>query len=300
MWRRWVSAVRPGWEPARRHAPLRRGAIPSWILSRDPAALIELPLRSFRPARHIALPAAPDGFDLTTDTTDGRAAVSSKKGKSIAIVSLARGAVERVIDAGGEPSLIQFCADARQILAASTPDRLLSIFDVATGKTVVRLPSPVAPRNLCVTADQGQLFVTGDGMDAVVVVYPFQTEIDQTVLTGHAPGAMAVTNKAPGSATSVPNYLFIANPESDSITAMDVDLRTVLAVARVGSRPTGILVTPDNQYALVIDSGSDDLAVVRLASLTDAWVRRYKSAPLFAMIPVGENPVSAAIVGFRG
>ncbi len=261
-----------------------------WILCREPAALVELPLRAFRPARRIALPAIPDGFDLTSD---GRAAVASHKGKSIVIISLG-GAVERTIATGVEPSLIQFRADGKQILAASAPDRSLSIFDLATGRTVVRLPLPLAPRNLCMSPDGGQLFITGDGMDAVVIAYPYQTEIDQTALAGHAPGAMAV---AP---TTSPAYLLVANPDSNSITALDYDMRTLVAVAQVGRRPTQILTTPDDQYALAVDSASGDLAVIRLSKFAEASIRRFKAAPLFALIPVGENPVSAAVVGFRG
>jgi YVTN family beta-propeller protein len=261
-----------------------------WILCREPAALVELPLRQFKVARRIALPSVPDGFELGPD---GRAAVVSSKGKSIAMVSLARGAVERVIAAGVEPTLVQFRADARVILAASAPDRTLSILDAATGGAIVRLPLPLAPRHLCQSPDGGQLFVTGDGVDAVVIVYPYQTEIDQTVLAGHAPGAMAVTPTSP-------SYLLIANPDSNTVTVLDADMRTLVAVLQVGRRPAEILLTPDNQYAMAVDSDSGDLAVLRLSSLTETWVRKYKSAPLFAMVPVGENPVSAAIVGFRG
>src|ERR1039457_142449 len=81
-----------------------------WVLYRDPASLIELPLGSFRPARRIPLPAAPESFDLSDD---GRAAIASRKGRSISIVSLSQAAVERTITAGAEPALIQFRKDGR-------------------------------------------------------------------------------------------------------------------------------------------------------------------------------------------
>ena len=57
--------------------------------------------------------------------------------------------------------------------------------------------------------------------------------------------------------------------------------------------PRHILITPDKQYALVLNRRSGDLAVIRIQSLR---ARRYKSAPLFTMIPVGEGPVSTAVV----
>ena len=39
---------------------------------------------------------------------------------------------------------------------------------------------------------------------------------------------------------------------------------------------------------------SGDLALIRIFSLRARY--RYKPAPLFTMIPVGEKPVSAAVV----
>lgn len=264
-----------------------------WVLYRDPASLVELPLGSFRPARRIPLPAAPESFDLSDD---GRAAVASRKGRAISIVSLSRAAIERTIMAGAEPALVQFRKDGQLLIAASPPERSLIIYDVPTGKTVVRLPLPLAPRHFCVSPDGGQLFITGDGMDAVVIAFPYSTEIDQTVLAGHAPGAMAVTETP----NSYPLYLLVANPESGSVTALDAYTRRLVAVVQVGQAPGQIVLTPDHQYAMTIDEQSGDLAVIRLSTFSEPWVRRYKSASLFTIVPVGDHPVGAVVVGFRG
>jgi YVTN family beta-propeller protein len=261
-----------------------------WALYREPAALVQVPLSSFRPSRRLALPAAPDSFELSGD---GRAAIASRKGRSISIVSLSRGGIERTIACGAEPSLVQFRSDGQLLMAACPPDRSLVIYDVPTGKTVVRLPLPLAPRHFCVSPDGGQLFITGDGMDAVVIVFPYSTEIDQTVLAGHAPGAMAVTE------TSDP-YLLVANPESGSVTALDVFTRMLVAVVQVGQAPGEILLTPDRQYALTIDEQSGDLAVIRLSTFSETWVHRYKSAPLFTAVQVGDRPAGAVVVAYRG
>ena len=52
----------------------------------------------------------------------------------------------------------------------------------------MNLPLAVRPEHICFNADGGQVFVTGGGMDAVVVVYPYYTpQIGQTVLAGHSP-----------------------------------------------------------------------------------------------------------------
>jgi DNA-binding beta-propeller fold protein YncE len=255
-----------------------------WVLYRDPAALVEMPLNSLRPGRRIRLSAPPDDFDLSSEN---RAAIAIRQDRSIVIASLTSATIERTIAAGAEPSVVRFQSDGKQLIAGSRADRSVTMFDVATGKTVVRLPLPLEPRHFCFTPDGGQLFISGDGMDAVVIVYPYRTEVAETILAGHAPGVMAITDTSP-------SYLLVANPETSSITVFDVDSRKLVAVVQVGRQPGSILITPDNQYVLVLNEESGDLAVIRIFSLAGRY--RYKPAPLFTMIPVGERPVSAAVV----
>ena len=281
-------SVRAGNQAAGMRISPARDAL--WVLYRDPPALVELPFDSFRPARRIHLAAPPDDFDLSRD---GRAAIASRQGRSIVLASLARAAIDRTIAASEEPSIVRFHWTGSQVLAGSRAEHSLTVFDVPTGKVVVRLPLPLAPRYFCFTPDSGgQLFISGDGIDGVVIVFPYTTEVDQTLLAGHAPGAMAITSKAP-------SYLLVANRETNGITVLDVDTRKLVAVVQVGQEPGQILLTPDEEYALVLDEKSGDLAVIRLLSLTvapDGSRRRYRSAPLFTLIPVGEQPVSAAVV----
>jgi DNA-binding beta-propeller fold protein YncE len=271
-----------------------------WVLYRDPASLVELPLDSLKPGRRIRLSAPPDdfdlGFDLNTETE--YAAIVSRSHRRIDIVSLAPAAITRSIQAATEPSIARFRRDGRQLIAGSQADRSLTIYDVASGQTVVRLPLPLGPRNFCFTPDGGQLFVTGDGMDAVVTVYPYRTEVVETILAGRAPGAMVVTSE------TSPSYLLIANPETNGITVLDVETGRLVAVVQVGQEPRHIILTPDTpekQYALVLNEKSGDLAVIRIFSLSGKQtggdrVRRYKSAPLFTLLPIGEKPVAAAVV----
>jgi YVTN family beta-propeller protein len=278
--------VRAGSQAVGAQLASRRDAL--WVLYREPAALVEFPLESLRPGRRIRLPGPPDGFDLSVR---GQAAIAIRKTRTIVLASLATASIERTIEAGADPSLVRYQPlDGKQLIAGSQPERAVAIFDAASGKAVVRLPVAVAPRNFCFDPSGGQLFVTGDGMDAVVIVFPYSTEVDQTILAGRAPGAMAVTD----------NYLLVANPETDSVTVLDIATRNLVAVVEVGREPRYILITPDKQYALVLNGKSGELAVIRVYSLgftpTGAPRLRNKSAPLFTMFGVGEQPVSAAVV----
>lgn len=254
-----------------------------WVLMRDPAALIEIPLDSFRARRRIRLATAPDDFDLSSD---GHAAVVSRAARAVTVASLQKAVIEQTATAAVELTGVRFRPDGKQILAGSRPDRSITIFDAGTGKALVRLPLPVEPQHFCYDSAGGQLFVTGDGMDAVVILYPYSTEVAETVLAGRAPAGMAVQD----------SFLFVANPSANTVTVLDIDVRRLASVIQVGLEPRQILMTPDKQYALVLNEKSGDLAVIRFYSLTESVARRYKSAALFTLIPVGEKPVSAAVV----
>jgi DNA-binding beta-propeller fold protein YncE len=270
------------------HLAPKPGAV--WVLTRDPAALVEIPLENNRAGRRIQVPAA----DIFAVDKLGHAAAANWRGHSLALVSLERGRVERTVETAAEPSLLHFRWDGETLLTGNRPERSITVLDVATGKTVVRLPLALAPRNFCGNADDW-LFISGDGMDAVVVVFPSHNEIWQTSLAGKAPGAMAVAEGKPG-------YLLAANPDTGTVTALDMLTENLAAVVEVGREPGFILVTPDQQYALVLNRQSGDMAVIRLLSLSAARnqrVLKYRSASLFDMVAVGRDPVSAAVVNWE-
>ena len=262
-----------------------------WVLYRDPASLLELPLDTLTPGLRIKLPSPPDSFHLTSEDSPERcAAIAGTQDRSITLASLSNGAIERTIDAGTEPSFVMFRKDGRQVLAGSRSSHSLNIFEASSGRAVVRLPLPVEPHNFCVSSDGGELFISGPGMDAVVIVFPYSTEVWQTVLAGRAPGVMSLIESS--------GYLVVANPETNSLTVLD-DSQRLVAVVEVGQQPSQLILTPDGQYVLVLNEGSGDLAVVRTYSLRAPQLAsraRFKSAPVFTMIAVGERPVSAAVV----
>ncbi|MGA2741100.1 MAG: hypothetical protein ABSG65_27125 [Bryobacteraceae bacterium] len=253
-----------------------------WVL--QSRALVRMEGSRLRAVQAIKLPGTAGDFDLTGD---GRAVVSFADERRLALVRLGTGTIEHVIDAGCEPSLVRFQGDGKQVLAGSRADRSLTIFDAASGRTTVRLPLPVEPVNCCFNPDGGQMFVTGPGMDVVVIVYPYQTEVGETILAGRTPDGMAVS--------AAPQYLFVANPESGSVTVLDIDTRKLVGAMAVGQEPRHILITPDNRYALVLNWRSGNMAVIRIAAFTE---RRHRTdpAPLFTMVPVGAQPVAAAVV----
>jgi YVTN family beta-propeller protein len=249
-----------------------------YVLAREPKALISINLDSFRVEWRLPLPAEPVDFAVTGDGKT--AAVSFASG--VRTVDLAARRLSRPMGAG-EFGPVKFLSDSKTLIAANRGSRQLSLYDVATGRLITHLPVTVRPDQMCFNHDGGQLFVTGEGMDAVVIVYPYHTpEVAETVLAGHAPGAMAVSS----------SFLFVASPQSGDVSILNIPTRRVIAVVQVGADPGFIAVTPDDQYALVLNRKSGDISVLRAGAITP---NRYKSAALLTVIPVGSRPVSAAI-----
>lgn len=266
-----------------------------YVLYRDPRKLVSIAIDRLQPEWQVSLPEEPFDFDVTLDGT--AAAISFGEHGAIGMVDLRTRRVE-MIPSGSEMGMVRFQHDGKALIAADLGRHTLQVYDVASRRLIVRLPLAVRPDNFCFNDNGGQLFVTGEGLDAVVVVFPYHTpEVFETVLAGRAPGAMAASGGPEGS----PKYLFIANPPSGEVSVMHIDTRKVVLVAPVGGEPGYITITPDNQYALVLNRKSGDMGVL-LIHATEASAQRYlgrkgdrAAAALFTMIPVGSKPVSAAV-----
>jgi DNA-binding beta-propeller fold protein YncE len=246
-----------------------------YVLAREPRTLISLALDSFRPAWRLPLPEDPVDFAFAPGGAKG--AVSSANGVWLADLVSRRltGPLAR-----GDFGSLRFLSDGKMLIAANRGEHLLSLFDTATGRLIAHLPMSVRPDYLCFSADGGQLFVTGEGMDAVVIVYPFQTEVAATILAGHAPAAMAASSA----------YLFVASPPSGGVSILSIDNYKLMSVVETGGDPGYVAITPGEEYALVLNRKSGDVAVLDLRR-----IRRAKSAGLLTVIPVGSRPVSAAV-----
>ncbi len=67
---------------------------------------------------------------------------------------------------------------------------------------------------------------------------------------------------------------------------IDIDSRRVFARIPVGQDPQDVVITPDNQYALVLNRKSGDIAVIRVPSIGAWGTKKYKTASLcLRMIP---------------
>ena len=189
---------------------------------------------------------------------------------------------------------LRFRADGELLLVANLHTRSLTALSVPDLRLVTELPLAMQPENLCFSADGGQLFVSGEGMDGVAIIFPYRVlQVDQTVLAGRDPGVMAVSEN--------PAYLFVGSASGSDVCILNIDTRKMVGIVDVAQKPGFITVTPDSQYALVLNQRSGDMAVIHISAfrLNPEASRTKSGAGLFTMIPVGADPVHAAVMPWR-
>ncbi|MEP7351683.1 MAG: hypothetical protein ABI824_00485 [Acidobacteriota bacterium] len=272
-----------------------------YITALDPPSLVAVAVDSMQVAWKLGFPEMPVNLAIGVDRNEPNG------GADLQLAAISFGTCVRLVDlqhqqlgnplaapaATGTWGQVRFLSGAETLIAANLVDQQVSLYRTAphsktdtaqtSAQLITHLPIAVRPDNLCFNHDGGQLFVTGEGMDAVVVIYPFDTpRVAETVLAGHAPGAMGVSD----------SLLFVASPESGDISILNIPTRKVIAITQVGSDPGFITITPNDRYALVLNRKSGDVAVIRIADIAP---NRYKAAGLLTVIPVGSKPVSAAL-----
>ncbi|MEJ5367312.1 MAG: hypothetical protein WHT08_03275 [Bryobacteraceae bacterium] len=263
-------------------AVLKHGRL--WCLLDGPPRLLPVDLAPLRMRAAVPLPASPVSLDISDASP--RACIALARGEVI-FANLETGLVlpPRLID--DRPGIVRFRSDGRVAIVAGLERRQLILLEAQTRDVVVQLPLALRPERFCFSADGGQLFITGEGSDAVVIAYPYRSEIAQTSLSGRKPGEMA--------ASASPPLLFVSNPQAGSVTTFSIAEQRVVSVTGVGADPGPIYITPDQEFALVLNRASGDMAVIRIPAIP-VDTRRRKTAPLLTMIPVGPQPRAAVIV----
>ncbi|HET8550603.1 MAG TPA: hypothetical protein VFL57_21480 [Bryobacteraceae bacterium] len=253
-----------------------------WVLSGPARRLYRISLGD-NPRVEGSLQLAPEATDFELSPYRNLCGVAYAGTGSVQMFDLKTGTAGRIIRVADEVGSVRFRSDGEALLVANLSGRMLTVLEAPSGRVIANLPLAVRPDNFCFHPNGGQLFITGDGMDAVVVVYPhYVPQVAETALAGRAPAAMAASD----------THLFVTSPTTGDVIVMDVETRRVIAIATAGAEPCAVVLTPGAEYALVLNRKSGDMAVI----LTSAIARnRRKSIALLNMIPVGSKPVAAVV-----
>ncbi len=132
------------------------------LIEADPATLNVLRRQKLRDR--------PTGLDVSNT---GYVAVSSSEAGSVELFRLGDGQRSRA-QLNGPIGALRFRQDGNLLLVAKTQDHSLALLNIPDLQVIADLPLAMKPENLCFTPDGGQLFVSGEGMDAVAIVFPIR------------------------------------------------------------------------------------------------------------------------------
>jgi YVTN family beta-propeller protein len=157
----------------------------------------------------------------------------------------------------------------------ATPDRLETLMDVGR-----------APVHLALKPDGGEVFVSNSLSDSVSEIYATTDDVGDTYMIGEDPVMGLVSRDN--------SLLYEANLHSPDVTVYSIDDGKRIGVVHVGDGPTAMAFSGAGHLLFVVDSRSDDVAVVRTASKPASG-----QIPLFTMLPAGKNPNAIVVKAFR-
>jgi YVTN family beta-propeller protein len=228
----------------------------------------------------VAARLAPDGKTLV---------VANRGGNSVTLIDPASDRVRAVFTGcpgAGDPVILPDsskafapCSAGHQVMSIALarpgdrpaqPDRLEALMDVGR-----------APVNLALKPDGGELFSSNSLSDSISEVVTSTNDVGGAYMMGDDPVRGLVSRDN--------SLLYVANLHSQYVTVYSVDDgRRVGPGVHVGDGPTAMAFSAAGHLLFVVDSRSDDVAVVRTASES-----------LFTVLPAGQGPDAIAVKAFR-
>lgn len=155
------------------------------------------------------------------------------------------------------------------------PDLLEALMDVGR-----------APVDLALKPDGGEIFVSNSLSNSISEIYNTTDEVGDTYLIGDDPvrGLVSRDNA----------LLYVANQRSQYVNIYSIEDGKRVGWVHVGDGPSAMAFSAAGHLLFVIDSRSDDVAVVRTASASLGG-----QIPLFTILPAGHNPDAIAVKAFN-
>ena len=192
--------------------------------------------------------------------------VLNKAEATASLIDLKSGNVKATLPTAEGPHEAATSPDGRLVVAAGygTADKrgsTLSIIDVATAKVikVINLEPGAAPHGMRFISPT-RLLVTSETTKRLLIVDLERGAAVASVVTGQDLSHMVA-------ATPDGKRAFVSSINSGTVTAIDVDKASVLAVIPTGKGSEGIDVSPDGTAVWVVNRAADTVSVIDVATL---------------------------------
>jgi len=198
------------------------------------------------------------------------------------------GGVRSAISICLEPEDIAILPDSTKAFVSCSGSGQVASVDLKNDKLLALLDVGKGPVSLALKPDGGEIVAFNFDAGSISIVETTPNEVLGSYLVGAKPtrGVFSLDN----------SRLYISNFESNNIAVYDIDLGKVVAFLPVGTRPDALALTQSQQYLLVVDTGSSDLAVIQKRTPKKKFEPSEYS--LLTIIPVGVQPNQIAVKSF--
>jgi len=203
--------------------------------------------------------------------------VTNSGSDSVAVINATTYQIIDTIPVGRMPYGIAVTPDGGSVYVANNEDNTVSLINTSSGKVTATISVGGAP--YCVRANpvSGDIYVTNTNDGTISVIRG--KGVIATIPVGKYPtNGLAVTPDG--------SLLFVANSDSNNVSAINMTTNTAMYSVNTGTGPTCVAISPDGWYAYVGNAGSRNISIMQIS---DKTIRVSLSAKNASMIAVSSD-----------
>jgi YVTN family beta-propeller protein len=229
-------------------------------------------------------------------------AVANRKANSISLIDPATRATRATFDGCPGASDLVILPDSSKLFAACSSGHQIMVLALARSEThpSAANPQPLpsrpdsleamldvgkAPVQLALKPDGGEIFSSNALSNSISEIYNTTDEVGGATMIGNYPvrGLVSADN----------SLLYVANLHSQYVTIYSIEDGKLLSASqggsiRVGDGPSALAFSAAGHLLFAVDTGSNDVAVIRVSSRS-----------LFTFLPTGRAPNAIVIKSFN-
>ena len=218
--------------------------------------------------------------------------VSNRDDATISLLNAATLAPLGVIQVAPQPEQIAILPDSSKAFITSGVENQISVVDLKRRVLLTNLAIGGAPDDLDLKPDGGELYITSSSAHGLIVVNTQTNEVSDFLLLGMSPTSAALSEDT--------QTLWVTDSAAEHVVRVAIQSRQIIPPGpiAVGQSPRTCALSPGGEMLLVVDTGSNDLAVIRTNTLPAASAVLSPPQSPITLIAVGPRPRDLALKTF--
>ena len=218
--------------------------------------------------------------------------ITNQGSHNVSVIDLALQRVVATVPVGKSPAGVVASSATAQVFISNPDSHDISVIDMRSQTVVRTLQAGKGPVGIDASADGRQLYVA-DWYSNELLVFDADPGAQQALTAARIPVGQAPAGVAAATGLDGRPLVFVAERDDDSIAAIDVAKRRVIARAKVGTHPFALLLDAPRQRLYALNVMSDDITVLDIRAVLAASAQA--DMPAIATLKVGKAPYGAAL-----